>query len=87
MDFDISQIQNIKDENNSFDEMRISFLELFITKKAVFVLSLIAMILLIFLGLEISLIFIVSILMLYVLPAIRGFMDLREQVDFVLEAV
>ena len=47
--FDISQIQNIKDENNSFDEMRISFLELFITKKVVFVLSLIALILLIFL--------------------------------------
>ena len=66
MAFDISQIQNIKDENNSFDEMRISFLELFITKKLVFVLSLIAMILLIFLGLEISLIFMVSMFMLYV---------------------
>ena len=34
--FDISQIQNIKDENNSFDNMRSSFLDLFITKKASF---------------------------------------------------
>ena len=29
--FDISQIQDIKDENTSFDEIRISFLDLFIT--------------------------------------------------------
>ena len=89
--FDISQIQNIKDENNSFDEMIISFLELFITKKAVFVLSLIAMILLIFLGLEISLIFIVSILMLYVFLRIypqlkqkRAYKDLNQELPYAL---
>ena len=89
--FDISQIQNIKDENNSFDEMRISFLELFITKKLVFVLSLIAMILLIFLGLEISLIFMVSMFMLYVFLKIypqlkqkRAYGDLNQELPYAL---
>ena len=89
--FDISQIQNIKDENNSFDEMRISFLELFITKKVVFVLSLIAMILLIFLGLEISLIFMVSMFMLYVFLKIypqlkqkRAYGDLNQELPYAL---
>ena len=89
--FDISKIHNIKDENNSFDEMRISFLELFITKKVVFVLSLIAMILLIFLGLEISLIFMVSMFMLYVFLKIypqlkqkRAYGDLNQELPYAL---
>ena len=64
--FDISQIQNLKEENNSFDDFRSIFLKYFLSKNVLAISIGFALVLLVFSGLEIALMFIVLMIMLYI---------------------
>ena len=89
--FDISQIQNLKEEKNSFNDFRGIFLNYFLSKQVLAILSIISLILLVFLGLEIMLMFFVLIIMLYVFmkfyPQIkqkREYGDLDQELPYAL---
>lgn len=89
--FDISQIQNLKEENTSLDDFRGIFLNNFFSKKVLAILTVFALTLLVFSGLEISLIFFVLMLMLYIFmkffPQIkqkRKYNDLNQELPYAL---
>ena len=89
--FDISQIQNLKEENNSFDDFRSIFLKYFLSKNVLAISIGFALVLLVFSGLEIALMFIVIMIMLYIfikfLPQIkqkRQFYDLNQELPYAL---
>lgn len=89
--FDISQIQNLKEENNSFDDFRSIFLKYFLSKNVLAISIGFALVLLVFSGLEIALMFIVLMIMLYIfikfLPQIkqkRQYHDLNQELPYAL---
>ena len=89
--FDISQIQNLKEENNSFDDFRSIFLKYFLSKNVLAISIGFALVLLVFSGLEIALMFIVIMIMLYIfikfLPQIkqkRQYYDLNQELPYAL---
>lgn len=89
--FDISQIQNLKEENTSFEDFRSVFLNNFLSKKVLAILIVFALLLLVFLGLEIALMFFVLMAMLYIFikffPQIkqkRQFNDLNQELPYAL---
>lgn len=89
--FDISQIQNLKEENNSFDDFRSIFLKYFLSKNVLAISIGFALVLLVFSGLEIALMFIVLMIMLYIfikfLPQIkqkRQYYDLNQELPYAL---
>lgn len=89
--FDISQIQNLKEENTSFDDFRSIFLNNFLSKKVLAILIVFGLFLLVFLGLEIALMFFVLVVMLYIFikffPQIkqkRQFNDLNQELPYAL---
>jgi flagellar protein FlaJ len=86
----ISQIQNINEEN-PFDRFRRVFLKMFPTKSGIAVTLFIASLLLVICGLEISLMFVVLIMMLYIFMKIypqlkqkRTFDDLNQELPYAL---
>ena len=89
--FDISQIQNLKEEKNSFNDFRDIFLNYFLSKRVLAILTVISLILLIFLGLEVMMMFFVMIIMIYVFmkfyPQIkqkREYGDLNQELPYAL---
>ena len=89
--FDISQIQNLKEENTSFDDFRSIFLNNFLSKKVLAISIGFAFVLLMFLGLEIALMFFVLMIMLYIFmkffPQIkqkRQYYDLNQELPYAL---
>ena len=87
--FDISQIK--KEESTFFNNFRCIILSNILSKKVVVFLTLFALVLLIFIGLEISLMFIVLIMMLYIFlkffPEIkqkRSYSDLNQELPYAL---
>lgn len=86
---DIGQIK--KDENNYFDNFRSIFLENFLSKKIILLLIVIDLFFVLFCGLEVSLMFIVLMIMLYVFmkfyPQIkqkRSYNDLNQELPYAL---
>lgn len=89
--FDISQIQTLKEEKSSFNDFRNVFLDYFFSKKVLIALAVFALILLILLGLEISLMFLVLVMMSYIFmkfyPQIkqkRQYNDLNQELPYAL---
>lgn len=89
--FDISQIQNLKEENTSFDDFRSIFLNNFLSKKVLAILIVFALSLFVFTGLEITLMFFVLMVMLYIFikffPQIkqkREYNDLNQELPYAL---
>jgi flagellar protein FlaJ len=87
--FDISQIK--KEESTFFNNFRCIILSNILSKKVVVFLTLFALVLLIFIGLEISLMFIVLVMMLYIFlkffPEIkqkRSYSDLNQELPYAL---
>ena len=87
--FDISQIK--KEESTFFNNFRCIILSNILSKKVIVFLTLFALVLLIFIGLEISLMFIVLIMMLYIFlkffPEIkqkRSYSDLNQELPYAL---
>ncbi len=88
--FDISQIQNLKEEN-TFEDFRSIFLNNILSKKVLAILISIALALFIFTGLEIALMFFVLMAMLYIFikffPQIkqkREYNDLNQELPYAL---
>lgn len=89
--FDISQIQNLKEEKNYFNDFRIVFLNNFLSRKVLIGFAILALILLIFFGLEICLMFLVLLMMCYIFikfyPQIkqkRQYYDLNQELPYAL---